>query len=81
MLHSKLTFLLLFMSIKVFSLAPPSKPAGWDNWKFNKKITWRGLHLDPRIPYASLVDKIKVKQVLKDQIKCAETYFATNDPS
>jgi hypothetical protein len=81
MLYRNLTFLLLYMTIKAFSAAAPTKPAGWDNWKFNQKITWRGLHLDPRIPYAPLVDKIKVKQVVRDHIRCAQTYFATDNPS
>ncbi len=72
---------MLLLNIKVLCIVPPNKPPGWDRWKFNQKIIWRGLHLDPRIPYAALVDKIKVKQLLQDHITCAKTYFITDDPS
>lgn len=71
----------MFLSINAFCEPPPNKPDGWDNWRFDQKVYWRGKHLDPRIPYAILVDKIKAKKVVQNHIKSAETYFATDDPS
>lgn len=67
--------------VKLFSLAPPAKPADWDNWKYNQKVIWRGVNLDPRIPYGPLVDKLVVKDIVKDHIPTAKVVFATNDPS
>lgn len=64
-----------------FSEAPPSKPHQWDQWKFNEKIAWRGCHLDPRIPYAPLADKLLVKKILEGEIPTAKVLFATDDPS
>jgi hypothetical protein len=81
MLFRNITFLLLLISIKAFCELPPNKPKEWDHWKFNQKILWRSTHLDPRIPYAPLVDKITAKQVVQEDIKSAQTYFATDDPS
>lgn len=72
-------FVLLYFG-PIFSSIPPSKPAGWDAWRFNQKIKWRGKHLDPRIPYASLVDKLLVKKIVHDEIATAKVFFATNDP-
>ncbi len=81
MIMQKLLFFLLIISTQVFSLSPPSKPPNWDNWKFNEKIIWRGCNLDPRIPYAPLVDKLKVKKIVQNEMPTAELFFATNDPS
>lgn len=77
-----LFFVILLINLQVFSVSPPpSKPTNWDNWKFNQKILWRGLNLDPRIPYGPLVDKLKVKKIVQDEMLTAKTIFATDDPS
>jgi hypothetical protein len=79
-----MAYLIVFFTLictHIFCWSPPSKPADWDNWKFNQKIKWRGLNLDPRIPYGPLVDKIKVKQIVQKDIKVAQILFATDDPS
>jgi len=69
------------MNTKGFGLSPPDKPPHWDTWRFDQKIIWRALNLDPRIPYGPLVDKIKSKQIVQNEIKTAQVYFATDDPS
>lgn len=76
---------LIFLSLSVgshaFSLTPPEKPSNWDNWTFGQKISWRGRHLDPRIPYGLLVDKLLVKKIVRNEMPTARTFFATDDPS
>lgn len=71
----------LLIATQAFSLSPPSKPTGWDDWTFGQKIAWRGLNLDPRIPYGPLVDKLQVKQIVRDEMQVAKVFFATDDPS
>lgn len=76
-----LIVLSLLINLNLFSVSPPSKPPEWDNWTFNKKILWRGVNLDPRIPYGPLVDKLVVKKIVEDHLPTAKTFFATNAPS
>lgn len=77
-----LIFLTLIVDMEVFSLSPPpGKPSDWDNWTFAQKILWRGLNLDPRIPYGPLADKLRVKEIVQADMPTAKTLFATNDPS
>lgn len=76
-----LIFFVLLVEVQLFSLPPPNKPSNWDNWKFSQKIIWRGRNLDPRIPYGPLVDKLKVKKIMQNEIPTARVIFATNDPS
>lgn len=76
-----LMIFILFISVKLFSLSPPDKPSEWDNWTFDQKISWRGVNLDPRIPYGPLVDKLLVKKIVEDHLPSAKTFFATDDPS
>lgn len=76
-------YICLFLAVACsgFCLSPPpSCPAKWDEWLFYQKIGWRGLHLDPRIPYELLVDKLEVKKHVSDDILIAKTLFATDDP-
>ncbi len=73
--------LLLLLNTQIFSVSPPKKPASWDSWQYHEKIRWRALHLDPRIPYVPLVDKIQVKEVVRGEMKTAQTFFITDDPS
>lgn len=74
-----LILLTLFSSL--YAAPIPKKPAGWDKWTFSEKIAWRGKNLDPRINYRVLVDKLLVKEVMKEHVKVAKTLFATDDPS
>jgi hypothetical protein len=57
----------------------PKKPFGWDEWTFDEKVAWRGKHLDPRIPYASYVDKVGVKQIVGNDILTAKTLHVTDN--
>ncbi len=57
----------------------PEKPSGWDHWTFDQKVAWRGQHLDPRIPYVSYADKLKVKEIVGNSILAAKTLFATDN--
>ncbi len=81
MIFRWLIIFILFVDAKVFSLSPPNKPSNWEDWTFGQKISWRGLNLDPRIPYGLLVDKLQVKKIVQDEILTAKVFFATNDPS
>lgn len=81
MIFRWLIFFTLLVGVEAFSLSPPSKPSDWDNWTFTQKVLWRGLNLDPRIPYGPLVDKLQVKEIVQDDMPTARTLFATNDPS
>lgn len=76
-----LLFFALLMCGPVFSISPPEKPVNWDKWTFHQKIRWRGRNLDPRIPYAPLVDKLEVKKNVQDEISTATVFLATNDPT
>lgn len=76
-----LLFIFVMNSCVGFALSSiPEKPADWDEWIFNQKISWRGQHLDPRIPYASLVDKLKVKAIVGKNLLTAKTLFSTDNP-
>lgn len=70
----------LIFTCSGFCLSPlPEKPSCWDDWNFDEKIAWRGQHLDPRIPYGPLVDKLEVKNIVGNSIITAKTLFATNN--
>lgn len=71
----------LLIDVQLFSSAAPRKPSDWDNWTFNQKIIWRGLNLDPRIPYGPLVDKLQAKKIVQNEMPTAKVFFATDDPS
>ncbi len=76
--------LFLFFCTNGRSQTPPEKPADWDSWRFSEKIIWRGTHLDPRIPYGPLIDKLGVKKLIeldRGPIRAAKVLFATDDPS
>lgn len=77
----RLIFAFLLLAAPISSVHPPEKPQGWDTWEFNQKIVWRGLNLDPRIPYGLLVDKLRVKKIVQDEIATAKVFFATNNPA
>ena len=70
----------LLFSLGFCSPSIPPKPRGWDNWDFNQKVAWRGEKLDPRIPYGLLVDKLRVKEIIKNSVLVAKTLLATDDP-
>lgn len=75
--------LLLFLTVTCvgFCSCPiPEKPSDWDNWSFDEKVTWRGQNLDPRIPYESLTDKVKVKEIMQKYFLTAKTLFVTDNP-
>lgn len=79
MLTRVFLFLILTCSGICLSSLPPSF-SDWNEWLFHQKIGWRGLHLDSRIPYELLVDKLEVKKYVCDDILVAKTFFATDDP-
>lgn len=74
-------FLLCLLVAPLFSIDPPSKPSQWDNWNFDQKVQWRGENLDPRIPYAPLVDKLHVKKIVQGEVATAKVYLETDDPA
>jgi hypothetical protein len=71
--------LIIFAILPVF-LQAIQEPANWDEMTFQEKIIWRGKNPDPRINYALLVDKLRVKDYVKDHVNVAHVYFATNQP-
>lgn len=83
-MFNKFTFLffLLFLTSPPIYCSPiPDKPSEWDSWNFTQKIAWRGMNLDPRINYGLLIDKLLVKEVMKEYTLVPETLYATDDPS
>lgn len=79
-MYKLLVLFLTYFSIGFCSISIPPKPAQWDEWTFDKKLYWRARHPDPRIPYDLLVDKLRVKEVLKDLVPTAKVLAATDDP-
>jgi hypothetical protein len=77
---TRVLFLFLLVSSFAFCTSSiPEKPSGWDEWTFDEKIAWRGQHLDPRIPYATYADKIKVKEIVGNSILTAKLLRATDN--
>lgn len=79
MIFRGLLFFLLLIAPGFSSV--PEKPLNWNKWTFSQKIRWRGVNLDPRIPYGPLVDKLQVKHIVQDEVSTAKVFFATNDPA
>ncbi|OOZ40493.1 hypothetical protein BOW53_07540 [Solemya pervernicosa gill symbiont] len=50
------------------------KPSNWEQLTFSEKVSWRCRHPNPLINYSSWVDKGRVKEVVAQHFKTAESY-------
>ena len=57
-----------------------AKPRDWEELTFSQKVQWRCRHPDPKIDYASWVDKYRAKRLVAGLIPVPRTYAVVRDP-
>ncbi len=57
-----------------------AKPRDWERRTFSQKVQWRCGHPDPKVDYASWVDKYRAKALVAGLFPVAQTYAIVRDP-
>jgi len=57
-----------------------AKPRDWEGRTFSQKVQWRCRHPDPKVDYASWVDKYRAKALVAGLFPVAQTYAIVRDP-
>ena len=56
------------------------KPRDWEGLTFSQKVQWRCRHPDPKVDYASWVDKFRAKALVAGLFTVPPTYAIVRDP-
>jgi len=57
-----------------------AKPRDWEEMTFSQKIQWQCRHPDPKVDYASWVDKYRAKALVEGIFPVPPTYAIVRDP-
>jgi len=57
-----------------------AKPRSWEGQTFSQKVQWRCRYPDPKVDYASWVDKYRAKALVAGLFPVAQAYAIVRDP-